>query len=86
MGYFFEGGPDDAMLAEAETASGAAAPRHRETAELVRAYFALQDRILRQRILDLIRALGASVEREDAAVASDQTRRAGVSGRRVSPR
>lgn len=67
VGYFFEaeteGGPADVNLQEV-----AAEPaRQRETVDLVRAYYGLQDQAVRRRVLDLVRALSQACGSPGAA-------------------
>ena len=62
VSYFFSGTDEaeEAPLGLAEEANGRFSQR--ETVELVRAYYGVKNRAVRRRVLELVRALGSTVE------------------------
>ncbi|MGD9538983.1 MAG: helix-turn-helix domain-containing protein [Alphaproteobacteria bacterium] len=78
VSYFFEGLQEDGTVAGGPTVMAAAAstePNHmerRETLELVRAYYRIDDQAVRRRIFDLVKSLGG-LRRDAAAEGNGET-------------
>ena len=77
VSYFFPGTEgeeqEDAAVGEGSTAG----QNQRETVDLVRAYYAVKDRAVRRRLLDLVRAMAGAAEapHENGALPEEQAPR-----------
>ena len=76
VSYFFEGLQEDGTVSGVPTVSVAVStePNHmerRETLELVRAYYRIDDQNVRRRIFDLVKSLGG-VRRDSASEKNDE--------------
>lgn len=67
VGYFFEAETEEADAGSDLQEVAAEPARQRETVDLVRAYYGLQDQTVRRRVLDLVRALSQACGSPQAA-------------------